>query len=182
MPRKDLILNLHGFTLQKVSGHNPVILDVTYRRVSRCVHCRGKNLRKKDSFIRLVRHECFGLRRTFLRFKAHKFYCRRCQRYFNQRFPGILRYQRATEKFKKQVFHHHSQGISQRALSQNLKLGKSTVERWYQQIYTLKNKHLMHRACPKVLGIDEHTFSRKQGYVTTLCDLGKHRVFDVATG
>lgn len=33
-----------------------------------------------------------------------------------------------------------------------------------------------------MLGIDEHFFSRKQGYATTLCDLGKHKVFDIVKG
>lgn len=182
MPRKDLILNLSGFTLQRVSGHNPVILDITYRRLPRCAHCYSKQLRKKVSFIRLVRHESFGLRRTWLRFKAYKFYCRACHRYFNQRFDGSLKYQRSTEKLKKQVFHQHTQGISQRALAHDLQLGKSTVERWYQQLYVIKNKHRTNQACPKVLGIDKHTFSRRQGYLTTFCDLAKHRVFDIAQG
>ncbi len=33
-----------------------------------------------------------------------------------------------------------------------------------------------------VLGIDEHSFSKKQGYATTLCDLRQHRIFDVVKG
>ncbi len=36
------------------------------------------------------------------------------------------------------------------------------------------------RFCPAILGIDEHSFSKKHGYVTTFCDLRKHKVFDVA--
>ena len=37
-------------------------------------------------------------------------------------------------------------------------------------------------ACPRVLGIDEHFFSRKDGYATTFCNLQKHKVFDVVLG
>jgi transposase len=33
-----------------------------------------------------------------------------------------------------------------------------------------------------VLGIDEHFFSRKDGYATTFCDLRGHRIFDVVLG
>jgi transposase len=33
-----------------------------------------------------------------------------------------------------------------------------------------------------VPGIDEHFFSRKQGYATTLVDLKNHKVFDVVPG
>ena len=31
-----------------------------------------------------------------------------------------------------------------------------------------------------MLGIDEHFFSKRKGYVTTFCDLKKHRVFELA--
>ncbi|WP_457606883.1 hypothetical protein, partial [Legionella pneumophila] len=34
--------------------------------------------------------------------KAHKYYCPACGRYFNQRFPGIGKYQRASESLRKQ--------------------------------------------------------------------------------
>ena len=38
------------------------------------------------------------------------------------------------------------------------------------------------RPCPQVLGIDEHFFTRKKGYATTLVDLKNHKVFDVVLG
>ena len=38
------------------------------------------------------------------------------------------------------------------------------------------------RECPEMLGIDEHFFSKRKGYVTTFCDLKKHRVFELAMG
>jgi transposase len=36
--------------------------------------------------------------------------------------------------------------------------------------------------CPRVLGIDEHFFSRKDGYATTFVDLERGRVYDVVLG
>ncbi len=182
MPNKNFILNLPGFTIKKVENFNPVVLEVHYRRKGYCPHCGSRTLRKKDSFIRQVRHESIGLRQTVLRFKAYKFQCTSCWRYFNQRFPGIGKYQRATEKLRNQVFHHHTEGISQQSLSRDLKLGKATVERWYHQGYLKQNSHIQKRDCPQVLGIDEHTFSKKQRYATTFCDLQKHKVFDVVKG
>ena len=41
---------------------------------------------------------------------------------------------------------------------------------------------MSNRPCPQVLGIDEHFFTRKRGYATTLVDLRNHKVFDVAPG
>ncbi|HFK5879042.1 ISL3 family transposase, partial [Legionella pneumophila serogroup 1] len=41
MPRKNLILNLPGFSIVKVSGYQPLLLDVSYNRLARCGHCQS---------------------------------------------------------------------------------------------------------------------------------------------
>ncbi|MGA2882710.1 MAG: ISL3 family transposase [Bryobacteraceae bacterium] len=46
----------------------------------------------------------------------------------------------------------------------------------------LRGSERQRSCCPAVLGIDEHFFSRKQGYATTLCDLKNHSVYDVVLG
>jgi transposase len=182
MPARNIILNLPGFSIKKVSGYNPIILEVVYKKRAVCVHCSSKNLRKKDTYSRSIRHHSIGPSQTILKIKAHKFYCKNCNHYFNQRFPGLLKHQRATEGLKKQIFHQHTQGISQKALAVDFKLGKATIERWYHSEYLRLNKEMLNRNCPQVLGIDEHFFTQKEGFATTFCDLRRHKIFDVAKG
>ena len=43
-------------------------------------------------------------------------------------------------------------------------------------------EYSIYELCPKVLGIDEHFFTRKRGYATTLVDLKRNKVFDVVLG
>lgn len=182
MPKFNIILNLPGFTIQKVSGYQPMLFELTYDRIARCARCNSKAVRKKDSYMRTVHHELIGHRRVLLRFKAYKLYCHECRRYCNQQFPGINKHQRSTERLQGQIFHQHVSGVSQKDLSVHFKKGKATIERWYQRRYRLENKELSNTPCPIVLGIDEHSFSRKQGFATTLCDLRKHKVFDIVKG
>jgi transposase len=132
--------------------------------------------------MRRVRHELVGERTTILLFKAYKFYCRPCNRYFNQQFPGIGKYQRATERLQQQVFHQHTEGVSEKSLAHNFKLGKATIERWYHKGYLREYKEIKNQNCPQILGIDEHSFSKKQGYATTFCNLKKHKIFDIVKG
>ncbi|HHR5045560.1 TPA: ISL3 family transposase, partial [Legionella pneumophila] len=179
---KNLILNLPGFSIVKVSGYQPLLLDVSYNRLARCGHCQSKKVRKKSSYLREVHHELIGHRRSILRFKAYKLYCHDCGRYGNQQFPGINKHQRATWRAQSAVFHEHSRGVSQKDLSERYKKGKATIERWYQRHYEEQNRELLNRPCPIVLGIDEHFFSKKEGFATTFCDLRKHKVFDVVRG
>ncbi|HEM1702063.1 TPA: ISL3 family transposase, partial [Legionella pneumophila] len=170
------------FSIVKVSGYQPLLLDVSYNRLARCGHCQSKKVRKKSSYLREVHHELIGHRRSILRFKAYKLYCHDCGRYGNQQFPGINKHQRATWRAQAAVFHEHSRGVSQKDLSERYKKGKATIERWYQRHYEEQNRELLNRPCPIVLGIDEHFFSKKEGFATTFCDLRKHKVFDVVRG
>jgi len=180
--KSNVILNLPGFSIVKVSGVDRILFELRYIWVLRCAHCNSKCVRKKSSYIREVHHESIGHRRSLLRFKAYKLYCNDCKRYGNQRFPGINKHQRATERLKKEVFYQHTEGISQKDLAKRIKQGKATIERWYRSVYETENLELQNQLCPRFLGIDEHFFSRKQGYATTLCDLGKHRIFDIVKG
>ena len=182
MPRSNSILNLPGFSILKISGIDRVVFELKFTWVLRCAHCNSKRVRKKSSYIREVHHESMGHRRSLLRFKAYKLYCNDCKRYGNQRFPGIEKHQRSTERLKKEVFYQHTQGISQKDLAKRVKHGKATIERWYKAVYEKENRELQNKACPRVLGIDEHFFSRKQGFATTLCNLSNHTIFDIVKG
>ena len=182
MPRYNRILSLPGFSIKKVSGYQPLSIELIYTRKPRCPHCNSRKVRKKDNFTRTVRHEAIGHRIMILTFNALKLYCHHCKRYGNQQFPGIAKHARSTQRLQSQIFHQHTAGISQKMLAKNFKLGKATIERWYQRFYEKENRELSSYECPTVLGIDEHSFSKKQGYATTLCDLRKHRIFDITKG
>jgi transposase len=147
-----------------------------------CAFCKGSRLRKKDRFVRKLRHASFGTRPCYLELESRKYHCLDCGRFFNQRFPGVGLWRRSTEPFRRQIYQAHHGGISQRTLSDQERLGSATVERWYQELLDRKIRERVNDPFPRVLGIDEHFFSRKHGFATTLCDLSRHRIFDVTLG
>jgi transposase len=150
-------------------------------RVS-CPHCEGTRLRSKGPYKRKVRHESWGTRNCWLELEARKWQCKDCGRGFRQRFPGILPHARATEPLRRQVFQQHWDGISRSRLAERTGIGGATVERWFQDHLRRLCAERSDAACPRVLGIDEHFFTRKKGYATTFCDLEKHRIYDVVAG
>lgn len=183
MPQElDGILNLPGYEVLKIEGTNPVMISARYRGSVRCPECRSSNLRRKDRFLRRLHHESLGTRKCYLLLEARKFQCLDCGRYFHQRFPGILPYRRTTEGYRREVFEQHRDGICQTRLAEKGRIGTATVERWFHDYLERKVAELSSAPCPRTLGIDEHFFSRKDGYATTLCDLGTHRVHDVVLG
>ena len=181
-PSDNILLDLPGFKIVDVIGNNKITLRVEYEGEVKCPYCLSIRLRIKDSFIRRVRHVLYGQRPSWLELKAHKYCCRGCGKYFNSKFPGIKPRMRATEPCRFEITNLHHNGWTQRSLSLQIGLGSATVERWYQDHFVIKNKELKGAHCPKVIGIDEHFFTRKQGYATTVADLTKRKVFDVTLG
>lgn len=181
-PSDNILLDLPGFKIVDVTGNNKITLRVEFEGEVKCPYCLSQRLRIKDSFIRRVRHVLYGQRPSWLELKAHKYCCRSCGKYFNSKFPGIKPRMRSTEPCRFEVTKLHHNGWTQRSLSQEIGLGSATIERWYQDRFVIKNKELQNAHCPRVIGIDEHFFTRKSGYATTVADLTKQKVFDVVLG
>jgi transposase len=147
-----------------------------------CPHCSESKLRLKDRRIRHLRHESWGTRPCFLELETRKWYCRSCSRSFWQRFPGVLPRLRATEPFRRAVCQKHFDGISRSRLAQRERIASATVERWFTDYLSREAAERATRVCPRILGIDEHFFTRRHGYATTFCDLKHHTIFDVTLG
>jgi len=182
MPHDSIILGLSGYRILRTYGDNPVIMDVEYTGSVECPFCGSDNLRSKSRYVRKLRHDNYDYRPCYLHLLGRKYLCRDCQRYFNQRFPGILPYYRSTEVYRRYVFQKHMDGICSKTLALRERIGSATVERWYHNLLERRVSEHQNRACPEALGIDEHFFTRRKGYVTTFCDLTRRRVFDIALG
>lgn len=181
-PSSHILLDLPDLEITEVLGNNHITLRVVHRLPPKCPRCGSNNLRKKDTFTRIIRHILYGQRPSWLEVKTHKYMCRGCSKYFNTRFTGIKPWKRSSEPCRLEITKLHDKGWTQRSLGKDLKLGSATVERWYQDHFIHKNKEYQGAHCPRVIGIDEHFFTRKQGYATTVADLTRHKVFDVVLG
>src|ERR1051325_11989820 len=91
LPADSSIVGLPQFEIQSLEGTETVEIRACYRGEVSCPWCHGVQLRKKDTFVRVLRHASFGIRPSYLHLQSHKFHCKSCGRYFNQRFPGIGR-------------------------------------------------------------------------------------------
>ncbi len=178
----DCIIGLPGVELEKATRQG--LIEVTGFATFRplCIHCGYSRCHIKDSFIRTLKHTRQGNQLMLLHIRSHKYRCTRCGKYFNLRIPGVLPRRRATESFRMEVYEKHHGGISQGLLEKTHGISHSTVERWYQDFVCKRVQELKSRPSPKVLGVDEHFFTRKEGYATALCDLGNHKVYDVVLG
>ena len=177
------IIGLPGYEVTAVERSSEgVKISARHAGPISCPHCGSSRLRNKGPYRRLVRHESWGTRRCLLDLEARKWLCRDCGRGFRQRFEGILAGQRASEPLKREIFQDHWDGISRSRLARRQGIGGATVERWFQHQLRRLAAERRDACCPRVLGIDEHFFTRRKGYATTFCNLEKHSIFDVVPG
>lgn len=183
MTSSETVMGLPGYQITGIEETGGMV-RISARHLGRqsCPECGSERLRLKDRRMREPRHECWGLRQCILFLESAKYRCKECGRTFWQRFPGILPRQRATEPFRRQVFTEHYDGINRSRLAARMGIGSATVERWFHCFLEREWAERNGAPCPRILGIDEHFFSRKDGYATTFCDLRRHRIFDVVLG
>jgi transposase len=181
--KSEVLLGLPGYQITESEWKEGGLkLSARYTGPIACPHCDGTALRNKGRYLRQVRHENVGMRRCILELEACKFRCLGCGRYFRQRFPGILRCQRSSEAFQKMIFRDHLDGVNRSRLGRRESLGGATIERYFRRALRRQFTELRPPRCPRILGIDEHFFTRRKGYATTLCDLKNHKIYDVVLG
>lgn len=186
-PNWDPIIGIKGLKVLNTCYNKSLScleVDARIRDAPRCYSCkaRGRNLRLKDRFLRIIDHDPMGSRPTRIKICVPKFFCKRCGIYFRQPLPGVLSYQRSTESFRMDVATKHHLGFSKDAAAKVFRISHSKVDRCYQHIYSKDMLERKNRPCPMVMGIDEHFLNRKIGFVTTMVDLQSRRVFDLLPG
>ena len=179
------ILGIPGLEVERVDWNQGIDVWARPSRRPACLYCSSDHLRIKATDKRTVKHSRQGNRVITLHLKAPKYHCQQCDRYFRHRFTGIRPRFRSSEGYRLEVFEvfeAHDGGVTQRKLSLTHRISPATVERWYRHHTERKLSECANRSCPRVMGIDEHFFTRKKGFATTFVDLEKHHVFDVKLG
>lgn len=182
MSHAGAILGITELKIEQVNRDKGIEVWALPTRRPHCKHCSSNKLRIKATHNRTVKHTRQGNQVMTLHLKVPKYHCPDCGRYFRHEFTGIRPRYRSSEAFQIEVFEAHHEGVTQRKLSRSHGISSATVERWYQEKIQQKYSEKDRRSCPQILGIDEHFFTRKQGYATTFVDLKNHKVFDVQLG
>ncbi len=183
MISSEAVLGLPGDQVTGIENRSgEVRITARYTGPLACAHGGGTALRNKDRRLRRVRHDSWGTRKCVLELETRKYLCHNCGKHFSAAFSGILPRRRATEPFRRSVCQKHWDAISRSRLGRREDICSATVERWLQDYLRRQAAQYSGAACPTVLGIDEHFFTRPLGYATTFCDLRKHKVFDVVLG
>ena len=183
MTDSEIVLGLPQYQISDIQRSGGTItIAARYSGPLSCPQCGGAHLRNKGWCRRTVRHDDWGFRQVILDLRVRKSRCLDCGRSFRQHLPGIQPSQRASESFQEMVFQQHLDGINRSCLGRRKGIAAATVQRYFLRRLQRQARQGHPPECPRVLGIDEHFFTRKKGYATTFCDLKNHRIYDVTLG
>lgn len=182
MSHAGLILGLPELEVERVDRNDAISVYAKPKRRPCCLYCEHPKVRIKATYQRTLKHTRQGNQLITLYVRSPKYHCQRCGRYFRHRFEGVRPRFRASEAFRLEVFEAHDGGVTQAKLRRTHCISAVTTERWYQNFCRARISEMSNRPCPKVLGLDEHFFSKKHGYATTMVDLRRNKVFDVRLG
>ena len=158
------------------------LIKVATKLAPECPRCGGNRLHSKGPYERLVRHlPYFGVDSEVL-VKTRRYRCRDCERHFVPSLPGIRPWRRLSEPYREQIYRDHHDGICASQVAEREGISAPTVSRNYAYFTDRKARERRRLECPSVLGIDEHSLHRNGTFVTTFCDLRRHKVFDVVEG
>ena len=182
MSHAGTIIGIPGLEVIRVKRRRGIeVWAQPYRRPA-CKHCQSPHLWIKATHKRTVKHTRQGNQVMTLHLRVPKYHCQACRRYFRHPFDGIRPRYRASQAYRLEVYEAHDGGVTLRKVSLTHQISAATVERWYQDHLRRRQSEMDRRVCPRVLGLDEHFFTRKKGYATTFVDLRKHTFFDVRLG
>ncbi len=145
-------------------------------------HCGCNDCFHYDSFERTIKHCSKNGGLYELRVKAKRYKCRHCGSVFREKLTAVMPYKRQSQPYERRITDDYNCNISNKDISKRLFVSESTVERAIHKEYKKKVKETLSYECPKYIGIDEHTIHKGYDFATSICDLRKHRIYDMVEG
>jgi transposase len=148
----------------------------------RCAAC--SNSRYGKSYI-LVRQENLWGKPLWLKIKKHRYYCRPCRRPFTEPVPGVMPRMRTTQRYRKSILTACQSFKNLSRVRCDHRCSSALVYKILYEQLEIKLRERKGAFWPQTLGIDEHFFSRRNGYaefVTVFTDLRKRKMFEMCEG
>lgn len=137
-----------------------------------------RKVRLKDSPIRN--------RSVTLVLTKRRFYCKPCKKPFTEPISGIRKGRRTTERYRNEILWACENFTDLKRVKRKYRCSSGFLYgALYEQLELARRKRLY--PWPKTLGIDEHSFLRKQNYGRTefaslICDYDNKRVYELVRG
>lgn len=131
-----------------------------------------------------VRDEPLRRSSCWLRIRKRRYWCGSCRKPFTEPIDGIFRRERSTQRFKRALLWACENFSSLSLVRENFQCSSNLIYRSVFSQLELKLRQY-ESPWPKVIGIDEHFFTRRKGFsefFTVFVDMKGHRVREAVLG
>ena len=125
-------------------------------------------------------------RAVTLRITKRRFFCKPCKKPFTEPIPGIRKGRRTTERYRSELLWACENFTDLKRVKQKFRCSSGFLyQALYEQLELARRKRIY--PWPKTVGIDEHSFLRRQNYGRTqfaslICDYDNKRVHELVLG
>lgn len=150
-----------------------------------CFRCAEKSSVRCGKVFVTVREAPLREKPLWLRIEKHRYYCKRCRKPFTEAVEGVWPRRRSTSHFRKAVAKDCENYTNLSLVRKHHSCSSGFIYKVHFEVLKNKLKDRANMRWPKVLGIDEHFFTRRNGYAefaTVFCDLKKRRLFEMCKG
>ncbi len=148
-----------------------------------CRRCGLISNRRSGRAVTTVRDRSLGDKPFWLRIHKHRYYCASCRKPFTEETPGVYFKQRTTRRFRKWIKQCCVDFVNLKKVGYKNYCSAGFVYKVYYEQLEIKTRELKNKTWPTIMGIDEHFFTRRNGYpeyVTVFTNLSRRKLFDVA--
>lgn len=150
-----------------------------------CPKCATPSNTLAGKAFSVVREAPLREKPLWLRIQKHRYYCKTCRKPFTEPVKGIWPRRRSTGHFRKSVAKDCENYVSLNLVREHHSCSSGFIYKVHYEALALKLRDREGLKWPEVLGIDEHFFTRRNGYAefaTVFCDLKKRRLFEMCKG
>ncbi len=150
-----------------------------------CPRCTEKSSVRCGKVFVVVREAPLRKKPLWLRIQKHRYYCKRCRKPFTENVEGIWPGRRTTSHFRKVVAVDCENYTNLSLVREHHGCSSGFLYKVHFEALNTKLRERINTPWPEVLGMDEHFFTRRNGYAefaTVFCDLKKRRLFEMCKG
>lgn len=150
-----------------------------------CPRCATKSSVRCGKVYVVIREAPIRDKPLWLRIEKHRYFCKSCRKPFTEPVEGVWPGRRTTSHFRKVVASDCDKYTNLSLVRKHHGCSSGFLYKIHYEGLKTKLREKMNAAWPKILGIDEHFFTRRNGYAefaTVFCDLKKKRLFEMCKG
>lgn len=117
--------------------------------------------------------------------RKRRFYCKTCRKPFTEPVPGVLPRKRTTQRLQRAVTNACQKYSSLKDVRKDYRCSNSYIYKAFYTQLRIEEKRKLNYPWPKTIGIDEHFFTRQNGYrefMTIFVDYKNKKPRDLVLG